>query len=99
MRTRMMASYERWHVAKVITIGNLLTGILALAAIALSILDLRSRVAIVEYKSAQNSVSVLVIRQEISNGNDKVLNLLNGIGDKQYRHLEDHAKSDVFAGQ
>lgn len=94
-----MASFERWHIAKQITIGNLLTGLLALAAIALSILDLRSRVAIVEYKAEQNSISVLVIRQEIASGNNKVLDKLEGIGDKQYRHLEDHSKVDSYAGQ
>lgn len=94
-----MASFERWHIAKQITIGNLLTGLIALAAIALSILDLRSRVAIVEYKAEQNAISVLVIRQEISDGNEKILNKLEVIDDKQYRHIENHTNPDTFAGQ
>ena len=94
----MMANFERWRIAKQITVGNILTGLLALGAIGLSIMDLRSRVSVVESRVDQNSVAVLVIRQEIADGNDKVLDKLEGIGDKQYRHLEDHSKTDTFAG-
>ncbi len=98
MKVKMMSNIERWHIAKQITIGNLITGLFALSAIGLWVLDLQNRVTVVEYKAEQNTLTTLVIRQEIADGTSEVLSAIGEVGDRQYRHIEDHAKSDSFAG-
>jgi hypothetical protein len=81
-----MASFERWHVAKTITVGNLLTGMAALAAIALWVFNLENRVTVVESKVLE----IGVVREEVRDGINSVIIKLDGIEDKQYRHLENH---------
>ena len=81
---------EGWHLSKSVSITHILTTLTAVIAVLLFMTDIDKRVEVNSVKISQVTANDQVIKTEVRNLGETIVNKLDAMETRQYEHLQQH---------